>query len=381
MDAADQLGESDAARVAAKSRLDALQGLRAVAATMVVVDHAIMRVARWRGLEGTPFEHAGWHMGAIGVYVFFIISGFIMMYSFGDRFGAPGAPGLFAMKRIQRIVPIYWLATIPAGMLVFIWSRGEHPGLVDWLHAFLFVPTPVTEGQAMRPLLGQGWTLNYEMFFYVIFGVALFLRKGLGVIFVLGVLIALVTLGSLVKPLSDTRDAYDYVTFYTDPIMLLFGVGVVLATARRRWSSLRLRGALWLALAILAAAELGFVLARGRFPLNPLWLCALWLLCLIAVWLCIVDEGGEGRVRAWLSRLGDASYSTYLFHSFVIVVSAKVWERLPQSDLVFVIVSIVLANLAGLFCHRYIERGLDLVWKRSVAWLSRFGAALERSAS
>ena len=104
---------------------------------------------------------------ASGVDLFFVISGFIMVYSSEDLFGARGAWRTFLTRRLVRIVPLYWLTTAITIPLMSL--------TVDWqslLGSYFFIPYRAPSN-AIVPLHGVGWTLNLEMFFYVIFAAAI----------------------------------------------------------------------------------------------------------------------------------------------------------------------------------------------------------------
>jgi exopolysaccharide production protein ExoZ len=95
-------------------KLAALQVLRGIAASLVVVDHSILRHVEWADYPPIV-KIAAPYSGTLGVAVFFVISGFIMMHTAGDQFGKTGAALAFLRKRIMRIVPLYWAATAPGG--------------------------------------------------------------------------------------------------------------------------------------------------------------------------------------------------------------------------------------------------------------------------
>jgi hypothetical protein len=80
-------------------------GIRAIAALLVFWGHAINAVHQ--KIEA-DFPHL---YGPFGVDLFFVISGFVMVYSSERLFGQPGAPITFFVRRLARIVPLYWLAT------------------------------------------------------------------------------------------------------------------------------------------------------------------------------------------------------------------------------------------------------------------------------
>jgi exopolysaccharide production protein ExoZ len=147
-----------------------VQVLRAVAALLVLASHVGHDLTRRLGFEGYP----PLQFGAGGVDVFFVISGFIMVWSSRGLFGQPGAAGTFMARRLVRIVPLDWATTLLflAGILIHppMAHRGvDPPHLVASL---LFLPWPDQDGEH-SPFYGIGWTLNYEMFFYVAFALLL----------------------------------------------------------------------------------------------------------------------------------------------------------------------------------------------------------------
>src|ERR1700677_130082 len=152
-----------------------LQALRAIAAWLVVVDHALVDVTG--GDVRNPATAIAWMMGSIGVSVFFVISGFIMVHICWDDFGRRGAVADFLRRRIVRIVPLYWLATLAA--FAFHKVSATHDANAGWpelMQSLLFVPYRNEDG-GWVPVLSQGWTLNYEMFFYAIVAVAVVFRR------------------------------------------------------------------------------------------------------------------------------------------------------------------------------------------------------------
>ena len=114
---------------------------------------------------------------------FFTISGFIMVRSTAPENEVTETMTGFLAKRIVRVVPLYWLSTI-----VYFTLSKLHGSLntnIYLLKSFLFLPYLRPGSTDMRPIVGQGWTLNYEMFFYVVFGLCLFAPRKLGAAMVL----------------------------------------------------------------------------------------------------------------------------------------------------------------------------------------------------
>ena len=343
--------------MAAKQQtLNALQALRACAALLVVADHAIDNMLTKGGAAADPdLLRFGYFLGSLGVAVFFVISGFVMMYAHGDDFGRAGAPSRFAARRIGRIVPIYWFMTI----LYAGWLTLTHraPGPLDIARSLVFWPYGSTAAPYGQPVLGQGWTLHYEAFFYLIFGLALFARRGLPWIF--GVF-ALLVVGHLLGLFG--RDSL--LGFWSEPITLYFlaGLGLGLVQRRLRWP-LGFPGAVGAAALLLAGAILG----GAAFGPNSLAGMAIAVFCCIAaVATCVL--AAERPDESWLTRLakslGDATYAIYLSHTLVIasclMLIGKAAPRLPIA--IFVLLMLPVTSAVGVALHRSVEKWLMARW-------------------
>jgi exopolysaccharide production protein ExoZ len=117
-----------------------------------------------------------WANGNSGGDLFFVISGFIMIVSSRRLFGQADGWRRFIALRLVRIVPIYWLTTIAKLLsIAAIPEMARHTSLTTWntIASFLFLPAFDGSG-IVRPVLAMGWTLSYEMLFYVVFAAALF---------------------------------------------------------------------------------------------------------------------------------------------------------------------------------------------------------------
>ena len=115
-------------------------------------------------------------MGDLGVAAFFVVSGFVMVYAHGRDFGEPGAPARFMLRRIGRIAPFYWVVTL--GYAAKLAVDGAPPSVADVARSLLFIPYGEAGDLYGRPVLGQGWTLDFEMIFYLVFAAALSWRRG-----------------------------------------------------------------------------------------------------------------------------------------------------------------------------------------------------------
>ena len=352
------------------NKLAAIQILRAVAALLVVVSHTILRQAEWAPTDPLTSQTAI-HIGLLGVWIFFIISGFIMSYTYYDNFALHGAAGQFIASRIIRIVPIYWLAT--ALEVALRLHHGAGLDVHKLICSLFFIPVAVEPGPmaAMRPTLGVGWTLNYEMMFYAAFASVLLLsrRKGLTVLMVL--MAGVVLTGTFFKPIADTRAPTNLITFYSDPIILLFGVGVLIGAAARwlkRAHAVRSHAVLLIALAALLVVDVTlFAAFVGTYPADVEWIAAFWVIGAACVVLCVVVRIDDTR---WLTQrlvqVGDASYSLYLFHFFAIIAMEKLWWWFfgKNESWMFVPVSAVVAILAAIAIHHFVEQPIGRQLRR-----------------
>ncbi len=338
------------------SKLASLQILRGIAASLVVVDHSLLRHAEWTDYPEVA-TLAAQYSGTLGVAVFFVISGYIMIHTAGGQFGKQGAATGFLRKRLIRIVPLYWLATFLE--VAFRLRKGGAIDPQQLLASFFFIPQSVEPGNYMRPLLGVGWTLNYEMFFYVVFAMALVFgkRTGLGLLFT--TLAGLVLFGAMSKPLTDTSPPYTVLGFWTDPILLLFAAGVILGLlpeAVRRHAAIA--HPVTVAVALLTACAAIFLVAVDSYPVPLVWQTATWLFCALAVSLCIFgkQESKGAMVKAGV-KLGDISYALYLFHFFAVVATEKMWWFLFGKDpsIFFIPAAYCVSVVSAYAIHHLIE--------------------------
>src|SRR5215467_252489 len=148
-------------------RIGGIQVLRALAAVLVTICHAQAEIAKIGGLASAWPPAALANLAGFGVDLFFVISGFIMVYSTDQLFGTAHGPMEFLKRRLLRIVPLYWIVTslyLALTLLIPEFAKGYPAGFL--IASYLFIPAARPDG-VIEPLVGQGWTLNYEMLFYV----------------------------------------------------------------------------------------------------------------------------------------------------------------------------------------------------------------------
>jgi peptidoglycan/LPS O-acetylase OafA/YrhL len=166
-----------------------------------------------------------WPNGVYGVDIFFVISGFVMICSSGKLINIAGGWKVFAMHRVARIVPMYWLATT-IKVIALIFTSGlilhvRHFSIVQTIDSYLFLPLRNDEGQFF-PIVGVGWTLNFEMFFYLLFTLSMLLR--INVYRFVGPILTLLALGECFR-----RPDWPAISFYADSRLMEFFFGMIIA--------------------------------------------------------------------------------------------------------------------------------------------------------
>lgn len=320
-------------------RLYGIQYLRAFAALAVVVFHAA--------------ERTGGHfaIGAAGVDVFFVVSGFIMWVIATER---PVSPARFLRDRLQRIVPVYWIATgvMVAGALVGLFPNLRLT-LGHVLGSLFFIPHRSPSNGEVWPVLVQGWTLNYEMFFYLIFAFALALPPKARLAALAGVFVPLAAAGLLL----DSRNPF-FLT-YTDPIILEFLIGALIG---KFWLDGKVPGPR-AGLGLVALALLGFAfvgltyIGFGPLVFGP-------LAAALVTGMLALEKGGALRHIRPITYLGDASYSIYLWHTMAISVVAKLAGLLSLPSPVALAVAIISGTAIGIASHELLEKPLVAIFRR-----------------
>lgn len=345
------------ARIGSTQSFLTVQALRAVAALLVVVYHAF---DMWQARIGSGTPDLSWSNGAAGVDIFFVISGFVMVVSSQRLLSQPRGWLTFMRYRVVRIVPLYWLLTTVKLALVLLFAdlalRSSHD--LDYvMRSYAFFPMLDSAGH-FRPLLPVGWTLTYEFLFYLLFALAMCLRVG-----TMSVLVpAFVVFVGLALLRTDTWPAWT-ILFSTIVVEFLFGVALAQAT---------LRGWALPAASAGAAMLLGFVLIltvpEGGENLRTLtWGLPALLIVAGAV---AMESRMRGKLPQWLLTLGDASYSIYLVHGFVlpavgVALIALHWSTLGALTLT-VTACLLVASLAGLLTYVFVERPMTVSLKKQI---------------
>lgn len=334
-------------------KIQSIQALRGVAVLLVLARHLLAMEEHYGGGEMALPQL--FKLGDSGVDIFFVISGFIMVVISRGRFQVPGAFGSFLYKRAIRIYPLYWLYSL-AVLSVFLIApglvRAMKNGYVDLVASFFLLP------QIFPPLLGQGWTLTHEVYFYLMFALALLLpEKRLSRFLLLwGLFVAVgYNIYISIPALFDNAS----IKMATNPITMEFIFGACAALGLRRgWQ----RGD-WLALIGGCA-----LLPASSFFFDPLDIEGLRFFCfglpalLILYGAVSLEQRGRLRCPQWLQTIGDASFSIYLSHILVVSAVGRIWSMIRQPGLWDNVIAIAAMAAAALGCglasYRWIEQPL-----------------------
>ena len=337
-----------------RERLASVDGLRAIAALLVVWTHiaetyvTVTSTGTW--LHRVAYEL---DLGRAGVVAFFAISGFVIPSSL--RGPKPQGIRRFAIRRFFRLYPAYWLS-IPLGLVTSWWMSGRSPGSAAIAANITMLP----DAFGAPKIQGLYWTLEIELVFYGICAIAFWmnwlhlaaalrwLTLGFAAMFVALYLAKVGVFDMLCLNLS---------TMFWGALWRKRHAGELRAVADRclAWAV----PAGWIALAAASAAWLH----KGRFPIATALGVAMFALATTLLPI-------RSRVLAWM---GEISYSIYLFHP--VVFYALIWA-IGRSGVgwfgnvhlgVYILTGAALSIAFAALVYKFVERPAIELGKRIAA--------------
>lgn len=341
------------------STIHSIQYLRAIAALLVVFHHSLIQIdAYTHTLQFT-------RVGVSGVDIFFVISGFIIWYvTSRSTIGTFD----FLMRRIIRVAPIYWFVTlliVLAAIFMPHLFKSTQFGASEIVKSLLFIPHyNLAFPEHVYPILVPGWTLNYEMFFYLLFSLILFFKMRFAALLLL--FAALIFTGLVYKSQNPI-----FLT-YTNTLLVEFVIGALIAkyalsNSARTFSPIFAWGliALGFILLKLSADMMEVGAYRGFYSGPP---------AALIVFGAVMLERSAGLPKfKFFHLLGDASYSIYLTHVLSLGVFRKIWLTVVpiNSSIVemtfFVILSLLFSTLIGVCVYLMVEKPLLKMLKALLA--------------
>lgn len=338
------------------SLLRSVHGLRAIAALMVVCHHAREQIDGFAAQVTTE-------LGTAGVDIFFVISGVVMVVATSGR---PMTRGTFLAHRIKRVVPLYWFVTVVTAAIALVAPALMKNTSFSWeslVQSLLFWPHWNADKGNLSPLVKLGWTLNFEMLFYVLFALFLPLRPLRRLAAVAAVLGLLIAINLAFQPMAAP------LRFWGSAITLEFCLGMAVGIAFTRGAldatpralAYGLIGLGLVALVWLADAPVDRVFAHG-LPASA-----------IVLGLVAAEAGGRAVLTGpAFAFLGNASYAIYLGHLFAVRAAGVAWHKLhlPETGALpvigFMAVALAGGTIAGILLHLYAERPLANLIRRGV---------------
>lgn len=325
-----------------------LQILRGVAALMVCCYHFKVDL----NFDSNSWGEILFRNGSIGVPIFFVISGYIMVFSTTKMYNGSVTREIttFAKKRLLRIIPLYYLLTfawmILSGSMLYFFNLNNTLRLPKSL---LFIPI-----KDEFPILYLGWSLNYEMFFYLIFAISLFLKK-LNYIFIVAFFLSMATLGLL----FTFENAF--LLMLTDFRNLYFITGILLGMFLRKIPKEKY---------FLVPFSIVSIVLFGLYFFQilpiPNQFSALVAVTIFVATFLIFDLFLNVKANSFLKTLGDISYSIYLSHPFVEIFFRRFeTESVPLIILLFLI-KLAVVILVSKILYELVEKKLTKYLKSKI---------------
>lgn len=322
-------------------KIDIIQVLRGIAVVMVIIFH-FKDIIKPGGYLRKELDFL-FDSGAAGVDLFFVISGFIMVFVTRKSTGGIVYAKNFLLKRFLRIWPLYVIATLAYAIIVApVVANISLTIVLQILKSIFFLPLsyldPPYFGYAY---LGVGWSLNYEIYFYILIAISLLSGKFRWFVFTALIILTLVVIplayGNLTSRPMETRDYGSlFINLITNPIIWEFVYGTIIgllyitpSTAGIFNSIFRSRTVV-ITIIVLALWQYfsGFYGGHGPFY---------WGLSMALVFMALVfyTRGKSIQYPSWLVYMGDISFSVYLWHVPVAVFITYIFELLSIPEFSF----------------------------------------------
>lgn len=339
-----------------------VQYLRALASILVVIVHAF-ELHRIYFKKSIGISEKIYMFGGIGVDIFFVISGFIMMYICSKKPLVSFSQFLkFFENRVIRIAPLYLLITFFLALSLFIFPSLFNRTKFDFIHliySIFFIPY-FNSAETWHPILAQGWTLTYEFLFYLLMGISCWLFGKRGVY----VCAFFLLINYFFNASLDYSTSLERIFF--EPRLIQFSFGIFL-------------GALFLSNKILAGVLPNLLVSFLCIILVMYWVinfelvddiqrAFLWgVISFLICYFLISNENFLNKFKSnFFLSLGDSSYSLYLTHNIVLAVAFKllVFSKVHLSFYFVIPLVISLCLFVGHYTYTFIERPITLLFKK-----------------
>ena len=312
-----------------------IQILRFVAAFAVTLYHGHGALLSWLGVASDEAYGGGWEVGASGVHIFFVISGFVMVLT-SYKGGRAIGPHIFLQRRFLRIYPIYWVLALIYLLAHVALGTPYRLSATDTLQAFALYSSHASA------IIGPGWTLAYEVYFYLCFAVSLGLGMSRGLGALTAFFVASVAAGMLVPGASQA------LPLVTNGLLLEFILGCWIGYVYLNRPAL-LSWVGWPGLLLGTALLIGSAWSPVDLPSVILW--GVPSLLIVAGGLSI-ERQLRGPIARAAALLGDSSYFLYLSHILLLeVIALTLAPAASFSNTWIAIISVAMATACLLIAH------------------------------
>ncbi len=311
-------------------KIISIQLLRGIASILVLILHAVHKEHTYGAGYFSTFN-----IGHIGVDIFFIISGFVMLYTFKPKMDAQH----FLVKRAIRILPIYWATLSLVIVAYFIQPNLVNGGRESSILGSLFlIPTDAL-------FLNQNaWTLTYEFIFYIIFSSVFFLDNQYKILFVTSVILVFSFIGEIASFSNPLLKVL------TSSLLIEFTFGFILYFYYK-CSSNKIKFS-FLCFLIMAAFLIIYFELLSEHRFISLGIPALGLCCFFVYFEDLIST----KITSIANFLGDISYSLYLIHPFTLASTSIMLNLFNVSNpYVFMFSMLSTSILFGWLTFKYLE--------------------------
>jgi exopolysaccharide production protein ExoZ len=337
------------------ARIQNIQALRGIAALLVVSSHMLRIEGKYAQFDYLLPDFL--MIGNSGVDLFFVISGFVMVFVTRGTFQHNEPVNRFLYCRFTRIYPLYWFYStliLCAYIVQPTLVNSSQGNRVNIIASYLLIP------QDLLPLVNVGWTLIYEIYFYIAFALLLLLPKTK---FLFGLIFWGTCIVAANIYFGESNNAFLHV--YRHPLTLEFIAGCLIAELYfNRPLFGNAKAVTLLAIVMWILTYYAFREITGKTaPTGWIRIMVFGVPALITLYGALLFESKHQMVMPrWLCRIGDASYSIYLSHVIVLTILGRIWISFAKAggaDNVLAIIVMTAAVLAaGFLSYRLIETRL-----------------------
>lgn len=338
-------------------KITSIQLLRAIAIILVIHCHTLDYQSYIKAYCYQSHFFYLQDFGAVGVDLFFVLSGFIITI-ISRRYSQTGNGVYFFVKRVIRVIPLYWLVSFLSAILTRIEFR-HTPPIEEIINTIIVFMLPAFKA----PVLFQGWTLSFEMLFYTVIFITMMMNSNKYLWHASLLFLVCISLNYI-----GGRHFYP-LNFWGNGLMLEFLMGVIAGQVYLFSKNFKARSGFWVLLigigGLLFSIVNGFgdisemqVILNGALSLKRslLWgvPCALLVTGVI-----MLHKAIPLRVHPVWIAIGDASFSLYLIHYMLLHFMYEAWklfniQKVIQGDLL-VIISMIITLVIGWIFYKWVE--------------------------